>query len=234
MGFLSFWRAASDQPEWGKSPALQPGELVRLQSGGDGTLGMYQARVRAVGMRRILMDTDEASAIPRGPLTLFYARGDALYHFVTRPIGPARRGALTVVFPRQVVRLQRRQFYRMPLESPTVFRVLSPDGRLNSEPVPARLINVSGGGALLSSPRPLPSGVEVSVRIPSGKAGEAIPIDAEVLDSHVATQGPSRVYLLRLRFFGSPRLTDEDREEVIAFIHEQQRIMLRTRKLLRA
>jgi hypothetical protein len=106
-----FWRGESDAPQWGKSPGLRVGETVRLQVGSDGQLGMYQAQVRAVALRRIFLDTDEAGAIPRGPLTLFYDRGDALYHFETRLVGPSRSGALTVAFPRKIVRLQRRQFY---------------------------------------------------------------------------------------------------------------------------
>jgi hypothetical protein len=122
----------------------------------------------------------------------------------------------------------------MPLEAPTTFRVLSENGRMNSEPIPARLVNLSGGGALLSAAKPVPAGIEVSVRVPAGKAGGAIPIDAEALDCHVATQGRARVFLIRLRFFAHPRLSDEDREEIIAYIHEQQRVMLRNRKLLRA
>jgi c-di-GMP-binding flagellar brake protein YcgR len=194
---------------------------------------MYQARVRAVTLRRIFLDADESSAIPRGPLTLFYDRGDALYHFETHPVGPSRSGALTVAFPRRIVRLQRRQFYRMPLEAPTTFRVLAENGRMNSEPIPARLVNVSGGGALLSAAKPVPAGIDVSVRIPAGKGGAAIPIDAEALDCHVATQGFARVFLIRLRFFPVPRLAEEDRDEIIAYIHEQQRVMLRNRKLLR-
>jgi c-di-GMP-binding flagellar brake protein YcgR len=236
MPLWTFWRGGdTEAPTWGKSPAIRAGETVRLQVGGEDHIGMHPARVRAIGMRRIILDADIDIA-PRETLTLFYARGDALYHFATRAVGPSRRGTVTIAFPREVVRLQRRQFYRLPLESPTTFRALSADGRINSAPVPARLVNLSGGGALLSVAKsaPLPAGVEVSVRIPVGASGEPIPVDAEVLDCLVASQGVARVYLIRLRFFGPPRLTAEDREAIVAFIHEQQRMMLKTRKLLSA
>jgi c-di-GMP-binding flagellar brake protein YcgR len=209
------------------------GEVVQIQAGGEDHVGLYRGRVRAIGLRRILLDVDDPMPT-RTPLTLMYARGDALYRFATRSIGPAKAGSLTVTFPRQIVRLQRRQYYRLPLEAPTTFRLLGTDGRVNSGPVPARLVNLSGGGALLSVAKPLPAGVEVSLRVPSGKTGEAIPVDAETLDCHVASQGLAHIYLVRLRFFPPPRLPEEDREEIVAYIFEQQRLMLRTRKLLRA
>lgn len=235
MPLWTLWRGRdTENPKWGKSPALVVGETVRVQVGGDDA-SIIQADVRAIGTRRIYLAAN-VEIPPRTPLTVFYARGEALYHFESRVAGPLRSGSLTISFPRVIVRLQRRQYYRLPLEAPTTFRALSEDGRLNSGPVAARLVNLSGGGALLSvaNPLPLPAGVEVSVRVPTGKEGDSIAVDAEVLDCHVASQGRARVYLLRVRFFGPPRLSPDDREAIIAYIHEQQRMMLRTRKLLRA
>ena len=235
MDLLSFLHRDPDTaPRWGKSPALRVGETVRIQTGDEGHLGMHQARVRSIGLRRISLELSEAGAIPRSSLIVLYARGDALYQFKTRPLGSARSGILTVGFPRQISRVQRRQFYRQPLESPTTFRVLSDDGRMNSAPIPARLVNLSGGGALLSAAKPVPAGVEVSVRVPTGTTGETIPVDGHALDCHVASQGLARVFLIRLRFFEPPRLSEEDRDSIIAYIFHQQRMMLRTRKLLRA
>lgn len=224
-----------EAPSWGKVPGLQVDETVRLQVAGGDQIGAFGARVRAVGMRRIFLDLlDEADLPARTPLTVSFARGDALYQFETRVVGVARAGSVTVAFPRQVVRLQRRQFYRLPLEAPTTFRVLSEDGRVDSAPYAARIVNLSGGGALLSVHKPpIPPDITVVVRIPTGREGYSLAVEAEVLECRVASQGASRVYLARLRFFAAPRLSEEDRDAIIAYIHEQQRLMLRTRKLLR-
>ena len=234
MALWNLWRGeATEEPSWGRSPALRVGETVRLQVTDGVNVGVHRAQVRAIGLRRIFLDTE--GNVPRGSLTLSYARGEALYQFGTRPVGPSRAGTMAVAFPRQVVRLQRRQFYRLPLESPTTLRLLSPDGRVNSAPVPARLVNLSGGGAQLAIQRqPIPMGVEVVVRVPSGRDGEAISVDALTLDCRVATRGASQAYLVRVRFYEHPRFPEEDREAVIAYLHEQQRLMLRARKLLRA
>ncbi len=117
--------------------------------------------------------------------------------------------------PRVVTRLQRRQFYRLPLQSPTTFRVRGETGR--TAPLAARLVNLSGGGALLASAKPVPGGLRVVVRVPTGKNGALLDVEADALDCRVATQGLSRVYLVRLRFLGPPHLTDEERDEIVAY-----------------
>ncbi len=58
-------------------------------------------------------------------------------------------------------------------------------------------------------------------------------MEADALDCRVTTQGLARIYLVRLRFLGPPQMTEEDREEIVAYIFEQQRFLLRNRKLLR-
>lgn len=230
MSFWSFLGQGEDAgPGWGKSPRLHVGEVVRLQVGGrsEGTVSL--AKVNAIGLRRIFLDLEDNVPLPRQPLTLFFDRGDALYHFETRIVGPARRNAIAIAWPRRIVRVQRRQFYRLLLETPTTFRLQSAVGA--PAPVVARLVNLSGGGALLAVGKPLAAGLAVSVRIPSGKEGELISVQAETLDCQVETQGSARVYFARLHFLPMP---DRDADAIVAFIHEQQRVLLRNRKLLRA
>ncbi len=229
------WGAAAGEGP-GEAPLPRPGESVQLQAveADQGTL--QGARVNVVGLRRLFLETAEPLDLPpRAPLTLSFLRGDALYRFETRLVGPVRGRSLSVARPRQVSRIQRRQYYRLSLESPTTFRLLSADGRRDfGAPLPARLVNLSGGGALLAAAKPVPAGVPVAVRVPAGTDGRPLDVEAEVLDCRVAAQGASRVYLIRLRFFGPPRLAPEDREAIIAQIFQQQRLMLKGRKLLRA
>ena len=112
---------------------------------------------------------------------------------------------------------------------------MSEDGRRDvAAPLPARLVNLSGGGALLAAAKPVPAGLGVAVRVPAGVEGHPLDVEAEVLDCQVAAQGAARIYLIRLRFFDPPRLAPEDREAIIAHIFQQQRLMLKGRKLLRA
>lgn len=243
---MSLWNqwlptAAENKPE--RAPLPRVGETVRLHAAGDARLGVYHARVRALGLRRIVLDSPESAAPgddpgelapplpPHTALTLSFIQADDLYQCETRVMGPAKAGLLTVARPRLVTRVQRRQFYRLPLQSPTTFRVRGETGR--TAPIAARLVNLSGGGALLASPKPILGGLRVSVRVPTGKEGDLMEVEADALDCRVTTQGRARAYLIRLRFLGPPLLMDEERDEIVAYIFEQQRFLLRNRKLLR-
>lgn len=245
---LPFWkqwqRGNAEENSRERAPLPQVGEIVRLHSGTNAEVGVYQARVRAVGLRRILLESQEhtdsenaalllTSALPpRTALTLSFVRGDNLYQCETRVVGPAKKGTLAVSRPRIVTKIQRRHFYRLPLQSPTTFRVRGEAG--STLPIAARLVNLSGGGALLASGKPVPGGLRVVVRVPAGKQGDLLDVESDALDCRVATQGLARIYLIRLRFLGPPHLTGEEREEIVAYIFEQQRMLLRNRKLLRA
>ena len=244
MPLWNQWRRGNGEDAGGRAPLPQVGDTVSLHAGGEFEVGVYQARVRAIGPRRILLESRETATAhpdsaaltsalpPRTPLTLSFVCNDNLYQCETRVVGPAKAGTLTVSRPRIVTKVQRRQFYRLPLQSPTTFRVRGESG--STPPVAARLVNLSGGGALLASGKPVPSGLRVLVRVPAGKQGDLLDVESDALDCRVVAQGLARIYLIRLRFLGPPDLTEEDREEIVAYIFEQQRMLLRTRKLLRA
>ncbi len=238
---MPFWNTSSEESTRERAPLPRPGEIIRLHSAGDFELGVYQATVHAVGLRRIFLESVTAvspeimspvSSLPvRTPLILSFARADSLYQCETKIVGPVKSESLAVLRPRIVSRIQRRQFYRLPLQSPTTFRVRGDSG--STPPLAARLVNLSGGGALLASPKPIPGGLRVLVRVPTGKEGALLELETDALDCRVATQGAARIYLVRLRFLGPPQTTEEEREEIVAYIFEQQRVMLRNRRLLR-
>ena len=238
---MSFWNTSSEESVRERAPLPRPGEAIRLHSSGDFELGVYRGTVHAIGFRRIFLEGISAvspeimspvSKMPiRTPLILSFARADSLYQCETRIVGPIKTDSLAVLRPRTVSRIQRRQFYRLPLQSPTTFRVRGESG--STMPLAARLVNLSGGGALLASPKPIPGGLRVLVRVPTGKEGTLLELEADALDCRVATQGAARIYLVRLRFLGPPQITEEEREEIVAYIFEQQRMMLRNRRLMR-
>ncbi len=247
--FWSRWhRGGARTSDSSRAPLPEPGDTVRLhvQTTHAGVeVGVYEARVKAVGLRRILLESYQTVSLsedaalpltsalpPRTALTLSFVCGESLYQCETRVVGPAKAGTLVVCRPRIVTKIQRRRFYRLPLQSPTTFRVRGESG--STSPVPARLVNLSGGGALLASAKPVPSGLRVLVRVPAGRQGDLMDVESDALECRVAAQGHARIYLIRLRFLGPSHLTEEDREEIIAYIFEQQRILLRNRKLLRA
>ena len=217
-------RRGSGEDAGGRAPLPQAGDIVSLHAGGEFKsgefeVGVYQARVRAIGPRRILLESQETTTAhpedsaaltsalpPRTPLTLSFICNDNLYQCETRVVGPTKVGTLAVSRPRIVTKVQ--------LQSPTTFRVRGDSG--STSPVPARLVNLSGGGALLASGKPVPSGLRVLVCVPAGKQGDLLDVESDALDCRVASQGLARIYLIRLRFLGPPDLTEEDREEIVA------------------
>ena len=145
MPLWNQWRRGNEEntgeDAGGRAPLPQVGDTVSLHAGGDFEVGVYQARVRAIGPRRILLESQETTTAhpedsaaltsalpPRTPLTLSFICNDNLYQCETRVVGPTKVGTLAVSRPRIVTKVQRRQFYRLPLQSPTTFRVRGDSG----------------------------------------------------------------------------------------------------------
>jgi c-di-GMP-binding flagellar brake protein YcgR len=234
--------------EQSKGRLPEVGELVRIQTGALSDVGVYFARVRNVGSRKLMLQMEDAPSAEavqaeastvlalsnRSTVLVSYDRGEALYHFQTRVVGPPRDMSITLLRPREITRVQRRNYYRLPLQAPTTFRLLEPDERsISSPPMAARLVNLSGGGAMLSTSKPIAAGTRALVRVPTGKDGAPLDVVAETLDCRSTTQGRSSAYLIRFRFPGPPTLSNDDRESIITYIYEQQRMLLRLRRLIR-
>ena len=243
-----FWQRARPRNDDQRAPLPEVGELVRLQTGALSDLGVYFANVRSIGPRRIVLQMEDqpaAAAVQaemskglalseKATILVSYDRGEALYHFHAHVVGDSRDSQITLSRPREVTRVQRRNYYRLPLQSPTTFRLLEPDDRsISSAPMAARLVNLSGGGAMLSTNKPIAAGTRALVRVPTGRDGAPLDVVAETLDCRSTTQGRSSAYLIRFRFFGSPTLTNDDRESIITYIFEQQRVLLKLRRMLR-
>jgi hypothetical protein len=86
---------------------------------------------------------------------------------------------------------------------------------------------------MLSTSKPIAAGTRALVRVPTGKDGAPLDVVAETLDCRSTTQGRSSAYLIRFRFPGPPTLSNDDRESIITYIYEQQRMLLRLRRLIR-
>lgn len=245
--FGLFWQRARPRAGEGRAPLPKVGETIRLQTGALAGVGVYFAQVRAVGPRKIVVEMEDAASADavqaeasaslslsnRSNVLVSYDRGEALYHFQSRVVSPPRDALITLPRPREITRVQRRNYYRLPLQAPTIFRLLEPDDHfISSAPMPARLVNLSGGGAMLSTTKPIAAGTRALVRVPSGRDGAPMDVVAETLDCRSTTQGRASAYLIRFRFPGPPALSTEDRESIISYIFEQQRILLRLRRLI--
>jgi c-di-GMP-binding flagellar brake protein YcgR len=172
-----------------------------------------------------------------GAVVASFVRQENFYSFESSITGyDGAGGAASMILrrPKRVVKVQRRSSYRVFIEMMTTFRLASESPRGRDVRRPAKIINISEGGLLISCSEILLPGVEIVITIPSGREASMIDLKAEILEvSDFKPQRP-RHFIARLRFseFGSDRVTQEHREEIARYVFEQQRLMLQTRRLL--
>ena len=219
----------------------EPGEVLMLDVAPTDPLRLparYEATVVAVKLGKILLGPLQ-SLVPGnhqnvqlsklGVITVTFARGTSVFRFEGTPVAVGRNWALQR--PRKVQRIERRGYFRMMLESPTVYRLENgaADGRM-----PGCIGNISAGGLLLETSVPLAKGQRIRVSVPTGKAGVPVDVAADVLEAFARVERGKTVHLSRARFVtgGSQAVHIDTREEIVAYIFEQQRHMLRVRKLM--
>ncbi len=233
-------REGHANPRNSKSGMPVPGETLILEfvPREAGTLpARYHAAVKVVGLRRIMLD-DLKPLTPGAPanpfvvklttITVTYNRGGTLFRFDAQPILCGHEWA--IARPKRISRFERRGYYRMLMESSTAFRLSSgpPEKRY-----PARIVNLSAGGALLVTRSALPPGERIRVIIPVGKDGTPTYLAADILESLNRPDTERAGFLARARFVtgGTQAVSQETREGIMKYIFEQQRLMLRARKL---
>ncbi|HEY3328632.1 MAG TPA: PilZ domain-containing protein [Capsulimonadaceae bacterium] len=222
----------SDQPVVGDVFVL---EFVPYDSG---TLpSRYQAVVKVVGIRRIMLGPLKAltPGAPPDPfvvrlssITVTYNREGTLFRFEGRGVQCGREWA--IARPHRIMRFERRRDFRMLMQTPTAYRI---DGDEADKRYPARIVNLSAGGVLLVTRTSLTPGQRILVIVPVGKQPIPTYLAVDVIDSFNRPE-PERIgFHARARFAtgGSQAVGSETREGIMQYIFEQQRLMLRARKL---
>jgi c-di-GMP-binding flagellar brake protein YcgR len=204
------------------------------------------AVVKKTGLRTVVAEhtpscetSDSELPLPRlnSSVVATFFRDDVLYSFesVVQRYIPRTNGTTTIVLrrPKRVVKVQRRFSYRIPVETRTCYRLRNPLG-LMGEVHGAKIVNISEGGMLIETAGELPENALVTIDVPSGNDGEAMSVVAEVLEVREVLTLNQHKKIGRLRFDGGDRvqLTKDERDLLVRYIFEQQRMMLQTRRLL--
>ncbi|HEX5323792.1 MAG TPA: PilZ domain-containing protein [Capsulimonadaceae bacterium] len=238
-----------EYPRTGRLVLPQPGDtlLIEFQPTSPRSANLlYRARLRSTGFRRLSADSlkpmaaeepaVEEIAKPQTPVVISFVQNDVLYRFETviAASAPFSAEATTISFtrPKFVTRIQRRHFYRVPIETATSFYGLSGD-QMN-ELATGRILNLSAGGMLLATNREVAAGAHVIVRVPMGRDGFPTDIKAEALEC-APVHGKLASFHIRLRFDNGKdfKLTEDEQEGINHYLYEQQRMMLRVRRLMR-
>jgi c-di-GMP-binding flagellar brake protein YcgR len=257
--FYPFWQSRTGGVEAAKDPVeyTKAGRLVLPQSGDTLLIEfllaspcsanlLYKARLRSCGLRRVFADSlkpmiaeepaIEEVAKPQTPAIISFVQNDILFRFETIVVASSQLSgettAISFARPKFVTRIQRRRFYRVPIETATSFYCTS--GERASELITGRILNLSAGGLLLATNREVPDGSQVVVRVPMGRDGFPTDVKAEALEC-LPSHGKLASFHIRFRFDNGKdlELSDEEQEGINHYLYEQQRMMLRVRRLMR-
>ncbi len=201
--------------------------------------------MKKTGLRTLtaehLVDYGELSAqsLPKlnSVVVASFFREESLYSFesVIKEYGRNNDRETTIVLgrPKRIVKVQRRFFYRVPVETRTTYRPLMA-GFPGEEKIPAKIVNISEGGMLIATNGRISEGSLITVMVPAGHDAEAMEVCAEVLQVTDDFNAKQETTVARLRFDGSDRvmLADEHRKQLVTYLFEQQRLMLQARRLL--
>lgn len=129
--------------------------------------------------------------------------------------------------PRTVYPYERREYYRLMTRlTPRSAIYLDAQGG-EVRPVPAVVLDISGGGLQFASPNPLPPGAQVRFELPLDEAEPPLTALARVLNVREPEEG-RELYRFNARF---EDLTARERERIVRYVFQQQ-IELRKRGLL--
>jgi len=201
---------------------LQPGARVTIEAFGLDAVRSFPANLVAVE-RCHLRFTVPASALPmpRGvPVTIISVDHSALLrgHSFLVDHG-VRGGAVTVCLrrPAWLERVQRRQYFRVPLEVPTM---VSPVPARAAHPAPYRglITELSASGLRVASPAPFCAGQVLRLRVPVPALGEPA-VDSRVLRCTVS-EHRGYPFSAACEFL---YLSEETREGIVQFCFDAQR-----------
>jgi len=218
-------------PSVGDSLMLEvvPGDLSSMPS-------RYYANVKVSTSRHLILD--DLRTIPSSsnnpiltrlePIQISFMRGDTLYRVFGHPFPMGRNWA--IARPASVTKIERRGAYRIMLEMPTTFRF---DGERFDMNRQARISNLSAGGMLLVTNTEVNPMQRIIVMTPVGQGNTGVELAADVLETRLEIGAEKNRYYVRTRFVseGSQAISNEERELIIHYIFEEQRLMLKARKL---
>lgn len=140
-------------------------------------------------------------------------------------------GDYWVNLPMRIERIEQRKYFRMLLQIPTWYRR---DSDPRHTRLPGQMIDLSGGGMMLAVVEPVAESMRLVVQTPTGKDGLVIDVVCEVIGCAPRPDRSRFGHAARLRFVdGASGISEQDRDLVIAYVFEQQRYMLKARKLAR-
>lgn len=192
--------------------------------------GCYSSRVEEISSERIVLAAPfkGSNVIPLhigDVITVTYWTETAGYSFTTEIVDTnyGNLPTITIKHPRQIERIQRRKYLRLPATIPVTYRVLNNPEK--SDVYHSFTLDISGGGVLICSPVCLSYNDKLDITLALPQKGE-INVVGRVLriEERIDKKSRIRSYLLGIEFL---EINEPDRDKIIAFIFDMQRRMRR-------
>lgn len=193
--------------------------------------GSYPSRVEELPSNRITLAAPikKGKIIPLGRgdiITVYYWTQTAGYSFTTRVIktGFRRIPTITVERPREMKRIQRRNYLRIPAILPITFSVLEDLEHVSRlEIYRGETIDISGGGVMFKSPIKLTEDVCLEMEITLPRKG-TVNVGGRVvrIREKLGKSGPE--FFVGVDF---SVIDESDRDKIIGFVFQRQREMRR-------
>lgn len=144
---------------------LQVWDTLELDIGDGCESSRYQAQVKTLDDDQITLErpvriTGTLPLQKERAVTATFVRDDAVYSFDSRITGHPSGGVIVIESPTAVERIQRRGFFRVPVDFPVSIWLPEQTGESGdiaiSDEIEVRCVNISGNGMLIQCKDPVP------------------------------------------------------------------------------
>ncbi|NPV28226.1 MAG: hypothetical protein HPY58_00950 [Firmicutes bacterium] len=210
---------------------LKINQRVEIQLRDSSYAGSYPSRVEEIFPDKIVF----AAPLKKGTLiplrkgdtiTVNYWGQTGSYSFTTRVIKTQVQQVPVIIAerPREVTRIQRRNYLRIPVALPLTFSILEDlEHAARSEIFRAETVDLSGGGVMIKSPVKLSKDEYLEIELTLPRKGTINLVGRVVRTQETKDQG-GLFYLVGIDFVV---IDESDRDRIIAFVFERQRELRR-------
>ncbi|MDR9757543.1 MAG: flagellar brake protein [Thermacetogeniaceae bacterium] len=191
--------------------------------------GSYPCMVKEITTKALVitapMDKWEAVPIKIGEkITVNYWSGTKFYTFKSEvtAVNKGYQQTITVLWPRRIEHLQRRNFLRVQAEIPITFALAEGDDIYH-----ASTLDISGGGVLIKSPVKLQINDQLDMQLTIPDRG-VIDTGGKVVRCEESKGCGGQFFLVGVDFTA---INERDRERIIAFVFERERYLNKRRLL---
>lgn len=203
---------------------LQPGTRIKVSPPGDPLGVSYEATVRSVLPSQLRLglprrDREVLEVEPGEQLTMFTTVHGRVFRFTADVrLVEVDNDTFYIDTPREAVKTERREFYRLPVRIVPRWAVRLDDAGNEVQPIQAVILDIGGGGVMLQSREFVAAGTRLRLVFEL----EGDPLDMDIATLVLGCNRPSsnaQHYRLHCQFLEPNR---REMERLVRFVYRQQ------------